>query len=356
MFKKGCPTGNSGGYFTTFPKIALQVDHNSLPFQSNNLIHKESKLTTSSVTNTHNGELLIENDDMMTNEDCLNMERRISINQAKRLLALASIRPSKTFHKTMTQEEIEVLRKYYDIIKPKVSLASSNNANGGGSSQTNQQSELEKEYASQPPIVYDTTKVNLISLHNLKHFIETYKKDIDSGMYTIDYDSLSDPKGFVLKPNQQMNSTLNTIKFPNELNDTFFALAVVTGASSTQSSSSPIGSASLASIEKESSIRLGEANLYRIVNWNDTAVSSLNHNKTKLSPIKRKSSNDEQHQQQNTKSLFSSASSSNYSQSLSSPTSSTLSFEYIKSLSSLVNSILEPKLLNKLSYTGVDIR
>ena len=55
-------------------------------------------------------------------------------------------------------------------------------------------------------------------------------------------------------------------KFPNELNDTFFALAVVTGASSSQLSSSPIGSASLSSIEKESSIRLGEANLYRIVN------------------------------------------------------------------------------------------
>jgi hypothetical protein len=295
----------------------------------------------------------------MINEDNLNMERRISINQAKRLLALASIRPSKTFHKTMTQEEIEVLRKYYDIIKPKVSLtASSSNVNGGLSHQTNQQSELEKEYASQPPIVYDTTKVNLLSLHNLKHFIETYKKDIESGMYTIDYDSLSDPKGFVLKPNQHMNSTLNTIKFPNELNDTFFALAVVTGASSSQSSSSPIGSASLSSIEKESSIRLGEANLYRIVNWNDTTISSLSHHQTKLSPIKRKmsngSNNDEKHQ--NTKSLFSSASSSNYSQSIGSPTSSTLSFEYIKSLSSLVNSILEPKLLNKLNYTGVDIR
>ena len=95
-----------------------------------------------------------------------------------------------------------------------------------------------------------------------------------------------------------------------------------------------------------------------LVNWNDTTISSLSHHQTKLSPIKRKmsngSNNDEKHQ--NTKSLFSSASSSNYSQSIGSPTSSTLSFEYIKSLSSLVNSILEPKLLNKLSYTGVDIR
>ena len=112
----------------------------------------------------------------------------------------------------MTQEEIEVLRKYYDIIKPKVSSSSANNLNGA-SSHLNQLNELEKEYASQAPIVYDTTKVNLVSLHNLKHFIDTYKKDIDSGMYVIDYDSLSDPKGFVLKPTTQENgSSLNPIK------------------------------------------------------------------------------------------------------------------------------------------------
>ena len=34
--------------------------------------------------------------------------RKITLDQAKRLLALASIRPSKTFHKSMTDEEIEV--------------------------------------------------------------------------------------------------------------------------------------------------------------------------------------------------------------------------------------------------------
>ncbi len=140
----GCPVGNGGGYFTTFPKIALQVDHSSQPLPNNN--NNINKLTaTLSATNTNNGELLIDNDDMMLNEDNLNMERRISINQAKRLLALASIRPSKTFHKTMTQEEIEVLRKYYDIIKPKVSLTASSSNVNGVLSQANQQSELEKE-------------------------------------------------------------------------------------------------------------------------------------------------------------------------------------------------------------------
>ena len=312
--------------------------------------------------NNNNNNNLDEEEDIDIEED---EQRRMSINQAKRLLALASIRPSKTFHKTMTQEEIQVLRKYYDIIKPKVMM--SNNAQTQQQQQhLNQLSELEKEYASQAPIIYDTTKVNLLSLHNLKNFIETYKKDIESGMYVIDYDSLSDPKGFVLKPtinngntdSTNNNSNLSTIKFPNELNDTFFALAVVTGNSSgSQSSSSPIGSASLSSInavDKESSVRLGEANLFRIVNWNDTTMTNTNIKTRKSSNVNINVNNN----LFSTSTVSSSSSSNqlNVNNNNISPTSSTLSFEYIKSLSSLVNSILEPKLLTKLSYTGVDIR
>lgn len=272
--------------------------------------------------------------------------RQISLNQAKRLLALASIRPSKTFHKTMTQEEIDVLRKYYDIIKPKVTTNNNNNLTDQVSAQTLAQIELEKGYASQAPNVYDTTKVNMLSLHNLKQFIDKYKQDIEAGLYVIDYDSLSDPKGFILKPQDNEQQQM-TIKFPNELNDTFFALAAVTAATTQptttttrESSSWSIGSNSLSSVEKECSIRLGEANLFRIVNWNDTTSSQTanvvvkSKSKSKLSPF----------------AFASSSSSSN-----SSPTSSTLSFDYIKNMSSLVSSILEPKLLTKLSYTGVDI-
>ena len=359
---------SSNGYFTTFPKIAVQVDSQNT---NSNHIDQENDQDIQDPTQFDAEDI-----------DLLN-ERRISINQAKRLLALASIRPSKTFHKSMTQEEIEVLRKYYDIIKPKVSNAQQT------ANQLREQNELDNKnpYANEAPIVYDTTKVNLLSLHNLKSFIETYKKDIDSGMYVIDYDSLSDPKGFVLK--NQQNPLASPIKFPNEINDTFFALAVTSS-----SAASSVGSASLSSIDKESSQRLGEANLFRIVNWNDTpvmthqtkinkkisAVSSLPLPESSMSsPSKARkisisSNNGASSSTTNlannvapslagldAKLLFSSAynmssSSSSSSNSVISPTSSTLSFEYIKSLSSLVNSILEPKLLNKLSHTGVDIR
>jgi hypothetical protein len=359
---------SSNGYFTTFPKIAVQVDSQNT---NSNHIDQENDQDIQDPTQFDAEDI-----------DLLN-ERRISINQAKRLLALASIRPSKTFHKSMTQEEIEVLRKYYDIIKPKVSNAQQT------ANQLREQNELDNKnpYANEAPIVYDTTKVNLLSLHNLKSFIETYKKDIDSGMYVIDYDSLSDPKGFVLK--NQQNPLASPIKFPNEINDTFFALAVTSS-----SAASSVGSASLSSIDKESSQRLGEANLFRIVNWNDTpvmthqtkinkkisAVSSLPLPESSMSsPSKARkisisSNNGASSSTTNlannvapslagldAKLLFSSAynmssSSSSSSNSAISPTSSTLSFEYIKSLSSLVNSILEPKLLNKLSHTGVDIR
>lgn len=330
---------NSNGYYTTFPKLALEVEQ---------------------IGNSTAQNLDTNNELKDTLEDNLELQKRISINQAKRLLALASIRPSKTFHKSMTQEEIEVLKKYYDLMKPKVCLNSNSNDN---------QLELEKKkYENLTPMVYDTGKVSLMSLHNVKQFIEFYKKEIDSGVYVIDYDAVNDPKGFVLK--NQANESV--IKFPNEINDTFFALAV--------------------SASERENQGLGEANLFRIVNWNDTTVntnsktqktldkatlkSMLNlNNPTSTNGTSSPTSSTQEKSGSSSASTKSSSSSSipnsssnskedksktssvfTYSSSSASPTSSTLSFEYIKNLSSLVNSIIEPKLLKQLSYSGVDVR
>ena len=165
--------------------------------------------------------------------------KKASIDQAKRLLALASIRPSKTFHKSMTEQEIEVLKKYYEIIKPKVSL----NQN---------QNDLDNyKIDNSPPLVYNTAKVNASSLESVRSFLSTYQKDLESGFYKLDYDATNDPKCFVLK--NKLDESI--VKFPEELNDTFFALAASTTDRDRQS--------------------LGEANLFRIVNWNDTNCISL---------------------------------------------------------------------------------
>ncbi len=170
--------------------------------------------------------------------------RKISLEQAKRLLAIASIRPSKTFHKLMTEEEMDALTKYYNLIKPKASVTSQAAANAAA-----QQAAENARSASHVPITYQSSKVNLSSLRNLQSFIDTYKKEIDSGRLTVDYDLASDPKGFVLKDQTDQS----VIKFPQELNDSFFALAVTHG--------------------DQENKTLSEANLYRIVNWNDTSAS-----------------------------------------------------------------------------------
>lgn len=272
--------------------------------------------------------------------------KRLSLNQAKRLLALASIRPSKTFHKTMTEEEIEVLKKYYELIKPKVN--------------TNLTNHLDTDKYSEPyaPIVYDTAKVKFTSLHLLKNFLEKYKKDIDLNVYKIEYEN-----GFTLK-NQFDDSS---IKFPSEINDAMFALSVN-------------------SSDKDAA-KLGEANLYRIVNWNDTtAVSTAKHvptsasnvanstkNKLKLSSIDESNTTEK-----NIDSYYNINPSDNKLQPIDSnecssisnfssltlpslakpslPQSSTISFDFIKNLSSLVTSVIQPKLQKQLVYNGVDLR
>jgi hypothetical protein len=178
--------------------------------------------------------------------------KKVSLEQAKRLLAIASIRPSKTFHKLMTEEEIDMLKKYYESIKPKGSNAQQLN----GANLTDYSAQM-KNAEYYPPITYESSKVSLTSLKSLKSFIDTYKKEIDSGRYTVDYDTENDPKGFVLKDQNDQS----VIKFPNDVNDSMFALAITNS-----------------DREKQ---RLSEANLYRIVNWNDTVASCFKTNNSK---------------------------------------------------------------------------
>lgn len=255
--------------------------------------------------------------------------RKISIDQAKRLLALASIRPSKTFHKSMTDEEIEILKKYYELIKPKVSVS-----NQGANSDPDRE-----RYENSPPVVYNTARVNSLTLVNLKNFLDQYKKDLDSGTFSLEFDQTSEESvkqgtngHFVLK-NASSNSI---IRFPDDLNDALVAFAITTA-------------------DKESRT-LGEANLFRIVNWNDASVRPSGNSKTTTN----------QRKQEATGTIEDCLTTSNVLHNIfqpttqlpsnsTSPNSSTLSFEYIKNLSNLISSILEPKLAKQLSYTGVDI-
>ncbi|CAF0708858.1 unnamed protein product [Brachionus calyciflorus] len=233
--------------------------------------------------------------------------KKSSLDQTKRLLALASIRPSKTFHKSMTEQEIEVLKKYYEIIKPKVSLVNQQNQN-----------EMENlKLETMPPLVYNTAKVNSSSLESVRSFLSTYQKDLELGLYKINYDPNNDPKCFVLK--NKLDESI--VKFPEELNDTFFALAASTTDRDRQS--------------------LGEANLYRIVNWNDTSVTSIENNN-----VRRNSKNILRNNQ---------IERTNNENSKESPHSSSVSFDYIKNLTNLVSTAIEPKFLNQLTLSGVDV-
>jgi hypothetical protein len=324
---------NLSSYFSNFPKLALEVE--AIEQYSNSLVNMQQ------ATNNNQNDINVINSDIDLGclySDSLSNQKKFSVNQAKRLLALASIRPSKTFHKTMTDEEVLILKKYYEEIKPKPSNGNNYNSQNGMSP-----FEIEKaKYETYPPIVYDSAKVDFSSLNKLKNFISLHKKEIDEGIYCIDYDMTTEPRGFVLK---DVKNNENVIKFPNELNDSFLALAAAN------------------SSDKESQL-MNEANLFRIVNWNDTIVagsSNLNDiqfsSNKKLSKKKLSKLNSNSDFNKNNILLSSSSSiSSSSNLNRSSSPSSTLSFEYIKNLSNLVSSILEPKLLKQLTYTGVDVR
>lgn len=241
-------------------------------------------------------------------------------------------------------------------MKPKAS-------NGSTSSSAAEAAEREK-YQNSPPVVYNTAKINSLTLINLKNLLEQYKKELDSGVYSLEFDQTSEESmregttgRFVLKrtpsppttTSSPTDSTADMIRFPDDLNDALVAFAVNTG-------------------DRESRT-LGEANLFRIINWNDTstitaATNLSNQVKSAAAAAKRDklTSTSDEPKSTNAKSAASSQptaavnlQSNSSSSSSTSPNSSTLSFEYIRNLSCLINSILEPKIVKQLTYTGVDV-
>jgi hypothetical protein len=113
-----------------------------------------------------------------TQNDMLN-KRRDSVNAVKRLLSLASIRPSKTFHKEITTKETEVLKRYYEVLKPRGSITTNS------TQATNIKNENPaKSQIDQIPILYDSAKINLESLNFLDKFLKEHKSAINEGAYS----------------------------------------------------------------------------------------------------------------------------------------------------------------------------
>lgn len=217
---------------THFPKIALEIESTV----------DDDMQTVCGESEHHNQQQLFnsfrQQEHPQAHKELVKREQQ-SLN-AKRLLALASIRPSITFHKSMTADEIQVLKKYYELLKPKIPLRHSEN-----------KSDEEEHH---PTLMYDTTKLRLVNLQNLKTFLVTHKKAIDSGEVVVDYDVDNDgaPAGFVLR--QSAGEKEIVTKFPADTNDAFFAFTCINGT------------------EDKVEAKLGEANLFRVLNWNDTTA------------------------------------------------------------------------------------
>ena len=189
-----------------------------------------------------------------------------------------------------------------------------------------------ERYENSTPVVYNTSRVNSLTLFNLKSFLEQYRKNSD--VLSLEFDETSEESlkqgntsgRFVLR-----NSALNTvIPFPDDLNDALIAFAVTVA-------------------DKEART-LGEANLFRIVNWNDVSLTNSRPSGNSMKSLRKQEAIED--------CLTTSNAFHNMFQTITqipSDSTSTLSFEYIKSLSNLISSILEPKLTKQLSYTSVDI-
>lgn len=310
---------------TSFPKLAVEVESVNSDTNKNNINQEDPIILTCKSTNTFKSLKL---DSKRSESQSLN---------AKRLLALASIRPSVTFHKQMTAEEILILKKYYEILKPKAPVVQ----------------ESAKDIELLPTLTYDTTKISYMNLQVLKSFLETHKKAIEKGEYIIEYDINNDgaPSSFVLKAVE----TETVTKFPPETNDAFFAFTIMN------------------EVSDKSETKLAEANLFRILNWNDTSALTekviihfllipdshfrfrtyyfITFKITKKPSLQTKLVVDSL-QSSATVSLTSTSSSSTSSTS----NSSVLSFDYIKSLSSLVGTIVPSKLSKQLKSQSIDIR
>ena len=262
---------NNTTIFSCLPKLALEME----------LIDDSQSDNTSS------------NDD----ENNKSEKRHFSISGAKRLLALASIRPSRTFHKELTIEEAEILKKYYEIIKPKI------NTNTIDSEIYNQN--LEKQKLIETPILYNSGKINYDTFSCLEMFLTEYKSEITSGKYQIEYNS-SGYNGFILKNVE----TESIVEFPPNVHDTFVALAI--------------------SINSSGNPNLDENHILASINWNDTRHI--------LAPKKARSKKSPK---------------SNEAKKLNLPT---VNLDAIKELSRMLRSVVEPKLLKKVTESGMDVR
>lgn len=299
---------------TNFPRIALEIESIDNEIQA-----LDQKTNHVNLFNIKSNSYSNKSQEPLNSP---NHHRDLYSLNAKRLLALASIRPSLTFHKSMSPEEISILKKYYQLLKPKIP-------------QQNDNASKDLDIV-QPTIMYDTAKINLTSLHSLKTFLDKHKKEIASGEEQIEYDENNDgaPAGFVLK---NVEKDLCT-KFPTETNDAFFALAVMN------------------ETNDKAETKMAEANLYRVLNWNDTsalcnAMATTKkpsiHSQTASTSIKQSSSL----HSSTTASLISAGSSGSTT-----PTApAELSFDYIKNLSNLVGNIVPTKLAKQLKTTSIDV-
>ena len=258
---------NPSNIFSSLPRLALEIEQIDDSCSDN--------------TNSH--------------DDYIRDKKRFSITGAKRLLALASIRPSRTFHKELTPEEAEILKRYFEILKPKVNMGLNLDGDENSSDTDKQQKAIEL------PIFYDSTKISYDTFSCLEMFLTEYKTEITSGKFQIEYNPPG-YAGFVLKNKE----TDTVIEFPLHVHDTFVALAM----------------------SNNGNPNFDENHILKSINWNDTRHI--------LAPKKFRR---KQSKTFETKKFVPS-----------------VNIESIRDLSRIVRIVVEPKLLKKVTESGLDMR
>ncbi|CAF1242987.1 unnamed protein product [Adineta steineri] len=142
-----------------------------------------------------------------------NRERRGSLldDNARRLLVLGTIRPSKTFYKNLPDADADHLMEYFRRMKNTQHRATSE--------------EINEELATKiveykPKMFFDSTCVTKHQVTNLEKIIEQYVDEIRD--QKAEFDKLENPMRFIIKQVDN-NKPLTTI--PREYNDCFITLA-----------------------------------------------------------------------------------------------------------------------------------
>ena len=189
------------------------------------------------------------------------------IKQTKRRLALASIRPSRTFNKAMTEQEVSILKKYY---YESMSLNGQNgkksskhlkhghpaNPNGGGDDDdatggTGAASGLDANGLKSKSLCYHTHKITYASLEKLEDFLKRF--NISVGSFEIDVDAFQESNVLKLTNRDAVSvgsgdQLIPALTLPSDVNDTLVALTCV-----------------------KRDNEADEANLFRILNNNEKA-------------------------------------------------------------------------------------